>query len=237
MIFKGILFLRSSWNYSRVLKRILATILAGLLLFTSDIAVFAESAVEAVDIAAEEKADNERAEAERKEQEELYDKYFGDKKAVTVSENEALFETKNNDARSAGDEGISEIPDSPALLRKPTDDGDEGVCFGNLVEVGKFYKTYEISPGKFTTIVTSYPNTFDNDGNEEIIDNTIIKTNRDADHLTSISSNSLPDPSGNSYTNKANSIDVVMSGVSLYPGVNSDRVINALKDGGLIWEK
>ena len=27
----------------------------------------------------------------------LVDKYFGDKKAVTVSENEALFETKNND--------------------------------------------------------------------------------------------------------------------------------------------
>ncbi len=47
---------------------------------------------------------------------------------------------------------IYEIPDSPALLRKPTDDGDEGVCFGDLVDVGKLYKTYEISPGKFTII-------------------------------------------------------------------------------------
>lgn len=25
--------------------------------------------------------------------------------------------------------------------------------------------------------------------------------------------------------------------VSLYPGVNTSKVINALKDGGLIWEK
>ena len=35
---------------------------------------------------------------------------------------------------------MDEIPDSPALLRKPTDDGDEGVCFGNLVEyIDMFY--------------------------------------------------------------------------------------------------
>ena len=118
----------------------MAILLAGLLLFTSDIAVFAEEVTLAAGIAAEEKAENERTKADRKAQEELYDKYFGNKDAVTVSENEALFDpTKNNyDAQSAGDEGISMIPDDPALLRVPIDDGAEAYC-GDLKDVGKFY--------------------------------------------------------------------------------------------------
>ena len=184
-----------------------------------DSAVLAEEVSIAAGVAAEEKVEREREEAQKKANEELYEKYFGEKDAVTVSDNEAIFKVNNHVDLSAGDEGTEINPDDPAFLRAPIDDGAEAY-YGDLKDVGSFYKTYEVSPGKYRTVITSYPNTFDDDGRETEIDNTLVET--DPEGIKSISGNDI---SGcdNAYTNKANSVDIVVAG-------NEDSGVVSIKD-------
>lgn len=47
-----------------------------------------------------------------------------------------------------------------------------------LIDVGRYYKTYLLSNGKYRTIATTYPNTYDDKGIERDIDNTIIPSDK-----------------------------------------------------------
>ena len=76
------------------------------------------------------------------------------------------------------------------------------------MDVGEFDKTYLLENGTYKTVFTSYPNTYDENGVEKIIDNTLIKEN--AATPKSVSENTLED--AQIYTNAAGYFDAVVQG-------------------------
>ncbi len=204
----------------KIAYRLIAVGMAVVVSFQGEISVFADEFSTAVGVAAAEKEEREKEEQAKRDKEELYNEYFGERVANTISNNSDLFKTSeyekadgdtddslNNEMMTAGEiisgNGLDE---TPAVLRDPVGDIDVEVSAGaKLIKVGRYYKTYLMPDGKYRSVFTVYPNTYDYNGTEKEIDNTIISSD------DTVSINGIDD-TDKSYTNTANSIDVTITG-------------------------
>lgn len=177
---------------SRNLKRYISLLLAILLLFIQEVPAYAEELPALNDRLIQEK-EQQKAEEERLLREE---ELFAPKEAISLSEN-----TPDQDASLSGpsrteDDILTEEIDT--ILRMPDlpDRDNPDMLYGEPVETGRNYKTYELPDGTCKTIFTSYPNTYMDGTQEKPIDNTLV------------SENSLE---GETYTNKENDIKITLS--------------------------
>ncbi len=187
-------------------------VLLALVMSFQDCAVFADEISTAVGVAAADKEAREKEQKEKEDREALYDKYFGKKRPNSLSENSGLFDINEHNEifindTYAGESISGNGCDYPAFLRMPQsfDDEENIPRDAELIDVGRYYKTFLLSNGKYRTIATTYPNTYDDKGIERDIDNTIIPSDE------TVSINGLSDEA-DSYTNTANAVDVIISG-------------------------
>lgn len=193
----------------KIILRTIALLLVTMLVFEDSGYVFATELSTAAKAYKEEKKTKEKEKAEKKEQEELYETYFGEKPSVTLSGNEDLFHQEKDISSSENEPGRSdEVNGSKDTKagRAPILEADD--TKEKLVDVGEFDKTYLLENGTYKTVFTSYPNTYDENGVEKIIDNTLIKEN--AATPKSVSENTLED--AQIYTNTAGYFDAVVQG-------------------------
>ena len=193
----------------KIILRTIALLLVTMLVFEDSGYVFATELSTAAKAYKEEKKTKEKEKAEKKEQEELYETYFGEKPSVTLSGNEDLFHQEKDISSSENEPGRSdEVNGSKDTKagRAPILEADD--TKEKLVDVGEFDKTYLLENGTYKTVFTSYPNTYDENGVEKIIDNTLIKEN--AATPKSVSENTLED--AQIYTNAAGYFDAVVQG-------------------------
>ena len=193
----------------KIILRTIALLLVTMLVFEDSGYVFATELSTAAKAYKEEKKTKEKEKAEKKEQEELYETYFGEKPSVTLSGNEDLFHQEKDISSSENEPGRSdEVNGSKDTKagRAPILEADDAK--EKLVDVGEFDKTYLLENGTYKTVFTSYPNTYDENGVEKIIDNTLIKEN--AATPKSVSENTLED--AQIYTNTAGYFDAVVQG-------------------------
>ena len=151
------------------------------LFWTDSVYVFADELSTAVGVAAADKETRDKEQKEKEDREALYDKYFGKKRSNSLSENSGLFDINEHNEIFINDSDAGESIsgngcDDPAFLRMPQsfDDEENIPKDAELIDVGRYYKTYLLSNGKYRTIATTYPNTYDDKGIERDIDNTII---------------------------------------------------------------
>lgn len=174
-----------------LIKRTLALTLAITLFVTWEIPALAENVTDLhtrkqaevlAKEAAEEKAQTEAA-------------IFAEKEGITLSGNG--METAGSGVVDSIEPEIKvDISDTDAL-RQPelAYEDNPDVFYGEPVDIGKNYRTYRLSDGSYKTIFTTYENTFEKNGVEQVIDNTLIGTT---------------DATGEAYTNKANLVDITL---------------------------
>lgn len=107
--------------------------------------------------------------------------------------NGPLKNTKDITQETTGDFEAAKAP--AASLRMPEPDAASGMerLYGEPVEVGRNHKTYQTSEGTYKTVFTSHANTYIENGEEKVIDNTLVSGNS---------------AEGKAYTNKESDIDV-----------------------------
>lgn len=190
-------------NKRKSVFRILALLLTMFLFFEDAGYTFAREGTDMVERLSREA--DERAEQERleKEQQKLYDTYFGSQGAVTVSGNEELFEKEQKQSMQASekketgrDEAWAPAEKAADLLRAPVTETEEEP--GELIATGTYDKTYQTGKDRYKTVFTTYPNTFEKNGETLLIDNTLVPEK-------SVSGNTV-------YTNALSGIDTAIEG-------------------------
>lgn len=176
-------------------KRILCVALAALWLFMETVPVYG----------AELKQFGERIREEReiaareKEQQQLMEEIFSYEEGITLSQNGIFEESTKEESRADNPLDTTQEEASTLILRQPefTEEDDPDRLYGEPVEIGKFYRTYQMPDGTYTTVFTSYANTYEENGEEKLIDNTLVSGN---------------DAAGSVYTNKDNDMEVSLPG-------------------------
>lgn len=131
--------------------------------------------------------------------------------------------TKPQDTQAGTSDSLTQPEETemkPAVLRMPDFTGQSEEAEGELVEVGKHYKTWRMPDHTYKTVFTSYSNTYEEAGEEKLIDNTLVSGNG----------------AGETYHNKANEIDVVLSageeeGAKLSVSANEVEAVMKPEDG------
>ena len=172
-------------------KRVLSLTLAITLFVTWEIPALAESVTD-LHICRQTEA---LAEESMKEAAETEAAIFAEKEGVILSGN-GMETTGNGVVDSIEPEIKVDISDTDAL-RQPdiSYEDNPDVFYGEPVDIGKNYRTYRLPDGTYKTIFTTYENTFEKNGVEQVIDNTLIET---------------IDATGEAYTNKANLVDITL---------------------------
>ncbi len=172
-------------------KRVLSLTLAITLFMTWEIPALAESVTDLHTRRQAEALAKETAE----EKAEMEAAIFAEKEGMTLSGN-GMETTGNGVVDSIESEIKVDISDTDAL-RQPdiAYEDNPDLFYGEPVDIGKNYRTYRLSDGSYKTIFTTYENTFEENGVEQVIDNTLIETT---------------DATGEAYTNKANLVDITL---------------------------
>ncbi|MBD5542507.1 MAG: hypothetical protein HDR00_15195, partial [Lachnospiraceae bacterium] len=198
---------------SRTYKGLLSLFLCFILLFTGEVPAYAQGIAGI-------KERQEQARLEKEEEtlrQEREAAIFAVQEGITLSSNflktEETFtgtETGETGQEETGESG----EDAPAEdlwetetgfdgeqdgtpLRQPETEALSEELYGELVETGEYYKTYRLPDGTYKTLFTAYSNTYEENGEEKPIDNTLVSGNGAED---------------GTYTNKANDIDVTFYG-------------------------
>ena len=155
---------------TNIKKRLLCLGLSAVLFATWELPVLAQNLTE-LNVRLEEQQKKERMEAEEAAWEESV---FAPKEGITLSDNDAEVD---KDTEPGGMEPAENLYEAP--LRLPEADGTEDLqlLYGEPVETGRNYRTYETPEGTYKTVFTSYANTYMENGEEKPIDNTLVSGN------------------------------------------------------------
>ena len=178
-------------------KRSFAFLLAVILCFAQEIPAYAgeiPALIQRIDEKRQEEIQRENAFAAQ-------EALFASKETVTLSGDSVALTTKENPTDWDDGEQTSDRLRMPELDPRTNPD----LTYGTPIEVARNYRTYQNPDGTYTTVFTSYPNTYTDGTGEKIIDNTLVSEN-----------NAYPQ----TYTNKQNEIQVVLPA-----GENPDNTV------------
>lgn len=195
---------------NKIQKRAFAFTLAVILIFVQEIPVYAEG----ISVLTQRIANKRQEDMTEQNALAAQEALFASKEPVTLSDNTAPANadgaaggtqttgTQTGETRTTGTQtgetqtAGGDDADS-ANLRMPEIDPhtNPDLIYGTPVEIARNYRTYQNPDGTYTTVFTSYPNTYIDGAEEKPIDNTLVSENA-----------ALPQ----TYTNKQNEIQITL---------------------------